>query len=562
MVSRYWSAILLASVLLVFGLGCLGEFVWDDTLLVEQNRITDGRNLLSAFTGDLWANNPGMDLPSGYYRPLLLLDLALDRGLFGLQPSWHRFHNLLWHGLDCLLLYLLLLGLGLGRPARMLALSVFAIHPLQTEPVLFVSARNDLMATGMLLGALLVLMEKGKGRSDEEPALLRLLAGGLLAAGACLSKETAYLGPVFLLILSFTWHGTLPRLRSLLAMASGPALALLLRYLAGIGWPQANHPGQLPAVVLPSLGLAAGRFFWPVDLAPVVNLPTDGSIHWLPLLSLMALFGLLLAFGRRVGLGGLLFGALALFPSLTVISQTGLLGDRYLYLPLVGLCIALAAGIHGATENAPSRERIALLAWLPLTLLLTAATSRQVPTWYDDTSFWEAAVARSPSTYTHKGLAKTLENAGHLDRAAQQYALAIVAPRPDPYPCYNITSVHLKRGDPASAVRAGRSALERGCEASPELLAPLAVALAATASWDQAEELAASIGKDPTGLAVVVRVAAAFRRGDTSPLLAEAQQNSVDTSPLVEQAAWLLEQGGDPGAAAALRNMKNPEETP
>ena len=96
---------LVIAMLVVFLPLLSGEFVWDDHLLVVENSLTD--SLLNAgamFRSDLWAGTPVPEADPGYYRPLVVLDLAVTRAIAGLSPFAHRLHNLLWHGLAVALL--------------------------------------------------------------------------------------------------------------------------------------------------------------------------------------------------------------------------------------------------------------------------------------------------------------------------------------------------------------------------------------------------------------------------------------------------------------------------
>ena len=63
-------------------------FVWDDNSLILGNHLTGSfSNIHRFFSVDLWESTTRTDSPSGYYRPLMLLDLTLDRALFGLDPA-------------------------------------------------------------------------------------------------------------------------------------------------------------------------------------------------------------------------------------------------------------------------------------------------------------------------------------------------------------------------------------------------------------------------------------------------------------------------------------------
>ena len=86
-----------------------GGFVWDDHLLVIENQLTGSLyNIPQMFQTDLWGSTPVPEPEPGYYRPLMLVDLAVSRALFDLNHRLHHLHNLVWHGVAVLLLMVLL----------------------------------------------------------------------------------------------------------------------------------------------------------------------------------------------------------------------------------------------------------------------------------------------------------------------------------------------------------------------------------------------------------------------------------------------------------------------
>ncbi|MSQ02226.1 MAG: hypothetical protein EXR71_10105 [Myxococcales bacterium] len=165
----------------VLGMG----FVSDDPALILVNQPSIAQ-IPGFFFADLW---DGTD--TGYYRPLFVSTLAVDRALFGHEAWGFHLHSLGWH---------LLAGLGVhgvarawaGGRAALVAAAVFLLHPLQTEVVAGVSARNDSMAVALACGAAVVL-------SPPQRRWPRVLLGGALALGALLSKENAGAAVVALL---------------------------------------------------------------------------------------------------------------------------------------------------------------------------------------------------------------------------------------------------------------------------------------------------------------------------------------------------------------------------
>ena len=88
-------------------------WVWDDNLLVVANVLTDSwANIGTFFQIDLWDSSPKqLDRP-GYYRPLMLLGLTVDRLVLGPSPGLHHLHSLAWHLAAAGLLFVLLRQLG------------------------------------------------------------------------------------------------------------------------------------------------------------------------------------------------------------------------------------------------------------------------------------------------------------------------------------------------------------------------------------------------------------------------------------------------------------------
>ena len=104
-------------------------FVWDDQALVLRNTMTgDLSNLPRFFMMDLWDSAEVGEEVSGYYRPLMLVSLAVDRALWGLSPAGHHLHSLVWHLLAMAGGYRLLRPL-LGWQGATLAVALFGLHP-------------------------------------------------------------------------------------------------------------------------------------------------------------------------------------------------------------------------------------------------------------------------------------------------------------------------------------------------------------------------------------------------------------------------------------------------
>ncbi len=504
-----------------------GDFVWDDHLLVVENTLTGSlANVGAMFQTDLWGATPVPDPVPGYYRPLMLVDLAITRSLAGLNHTMHHLHNLLWHCAAVVLLVCLLERILKDRLAAVIGAAVFALHPVQIEVVGFVSARNDPMAVVWLLGALLLL-------SVERPSPRALFGGAVASLAAMLCKESVVFAPLLLAFACRARWGGWGSVRAHAAVLAGFGTAIGLRTAVGVGLPAQADAAHLQAIAAPATAFYLDKLIWPVDIAPVIHFGWLPAVPW----TMAALAIVLLLFIAWIGgpfaRAGLCFAALGLAPAFAAVAHVGAIVDRYLYLPMVGIAWSVAAVVQRPTLRKVSLVAIAAMVGLSM---------QQVPVWKNEATLWKASIERAPSGYAKGALARWLEDQGLYEDAAYWYGEAVTQePRPFHESCYNVTRIHLKLDAPERAIAAGNEALEAGCEKSPELMAPLALAHALEGQWAVAAEIVEGIGKDPTGKAVLVRLAASAAGGDTEPL---RQAGETEGPRLVEQVMRVLTRGG------------------
>src|SRR5581483_746315 len=116
------------------------DFVWDAQSVIRQNAfVHDLRHLgdvltLRVMRMDVMDNN----------RPAFLLSAMLKWVLWGDRPGAFHFTNVLMHAAVVVLLFAFAQRLT-GKWPAFFAVLIFAVHPLNCEPVAEVSYRKDLM---------------------------------------------------------------------------------------------------------------------------------------------------------------------------------------------------------------------------------------------------------------------------------------------------------------------------------------------------------------------------------------------------------------------------------
>lgn len=425
-------------------------FVWDDKPLVVDNTVTDSlANVPAFFTLDLWQTAGGVESDSGYYRPLMLLSLALDRAMWGLSPAGHHLHSVAWHLLAVGLLAVLLRECVPAVPA-IAGATLFALHPVQSEAVAWVAARNDLMVAALVFGSVLALKRQ------------KLVLGGVLALAALLSKESG----VFALALLLAVQRGRASPKQVLALGlAGLGWLGLRNGVAGIGG--ASVPGQAELSflggLLPDVGAHFGGLLLrggPLSVGATleyidVGLPVVVVVWGLGL----GLSGLMLWRGRGLALGGLLFALLALAPAVLAIAVRGQLGERYLYMPLAGLALAVASAV-------PSTRTTSVFT-VVLGLVSAVMVGQRVPDWTNDLTLWNAAAQTTPNGFSHASLGHEVNLRSSGTESCALFREALEADPPYIDVCTQAVRCALKRGDLNEAAL-GADLTSRVCPATPQ----------------------------------------------------------------------------------------------
>ena len=187
--ARPWLG-LWALALVAFGAAVGYPFLhWDD-----PSHLVDNPLVVSQFGAGLGAV---FATPSfGYPAPATVLGWSVEHALFGMRPAVFHATNLVLHLTNVWLLHRLVVRLRVAPRAAAIAAAIFALHPVVTEPVVWVTGRKDLQATAFVLAALVVLL----GHVDAKPSRQRLAIATGLAIVAMLSKPTTAIAPILLVL--------------------------------------------------------------------------------------------------------------------------------------------------------------------------------------------------------------------------------------------------------------------------------------------------------------------------------------------------------------------------
>ncbi len=165
---------------------------WDDDEWIIGNVFVHSFSYLKEiFTQNVLS---GFGLQSNYYRPLLLLSFVFNYVIHGVAPFGYHLVSNGFHIANGVLIFILLAKF-LNRRASFIAALLFLIHPAQTEAVTYISGRGDPMSVFFMLLGLWTFI-----KYHETKKLLFVISSMLLVIAAILSRETAVLLPLLLMI--------------------------------------------------------------------------------------------------------------------------------------------------------------------------------------------------------------------------------------------------------------------------------------------------------------------------------------------------------------------------
>lgn len=423
--------------------------------------------------------------------PLTWLAHAADYQMFGVNPAGHHLVNVLLHALAAwLLFWTLWRATGfMGRSCMVAAL--FALHPINVEPVAWVAELKTMLSMIFLLLAL-----DSYRRYAARPGIGRYSLVALFYALGLMAKSQIIMLP-FILFLWDYWplqrmfpstgpvEGTNrlepapPKSFVWLVTEKIPLFVLAILDAAVTLYVQGSvHPGAWPyshAVRLENAIVAyvryIGKALWPQWLSifyphPGNTLPASeiaGSAALLLAITILVL----LARSRRYLLVGWFWFAISLVPMSGVIHfGDQAMADRYAYQPLCGIFLLICWSAADWSEK--RRFPVAGLAGVSVAILiaLTALTYRQVNYWRDDITLWSHALQASPdNAYTEQRLTGDFLAVGRRDEAMQHLARALSFDPSDAYGNLTLAFYEHERGNLQLALDYYRQAIR-----SPRLL--------------------------------------------------------------------------------------------
>jgi len=379
-----------------------------------------------------------------YYRPLLYSSFIADKYLWGQQESFMHLENILLHALNACLVFFIAAKVSarkgeVSKNVPLFASLLFALHPLATEPVNWLSGRTDLMAGALLFVSFLMLLY-----SLEKGSKPLLLLSSLFFFISPLAKETSifwYPAALFLVYaVSRNPEEKFPkdifstiRTRAFyyLAMTAAPIGYFTLRHFAlknydsGIGLAVKGivKSENLDLFNKIRISLKVFGFYLKKLVAPLpLNFIINSVSNWYVIAGILGiLFCLYLCWRRSLLSSLLLMSACIIAPALLVpLGRMALapVAERYLYMPVAFFAVTLAVGGASLLYRYKVSKGIVTLASLLILLGAGYATWQRNLVWQTNLTFFQECVRQNPDhSSALNELAIALNNAGRHEEA-------------------------------------------------------------------------------------------------------------------------------------------------
>jgi len=502
MKSIYSKLSLVLLIVLVYGNTFFNTFHFDDIPSILEKPWIRGLDKIPEF------------IFSFFQRPLVILSFNLNYSISQFEVWSYHFFNIIFHIIASLLVYQLtqqiifFLERKLNRNTFSLfswpyfTALIFALHPLSTQSVTYISSRSSILATIFYILTLNLFFKGFKRQCDEKSGQIYFLGSALLFLLGGLTKEIIITLPAALFIFHFYFiWGKSPK--KWMSLYGKWVLLLLIPILAGVGYKKLVI-GRFLAASAAKLSSSSWsltqtsvvpfeyfrKFFFPFNLNLDVNFPV--LIDWLNPNNWLGLFslGILIIIWVRISSGlerktywemekrcagfGLAWIFLTLLPTSSFIPLLDTVMEHRTYLPLVGFALVAVSIFSWAYLECMkiSQKRVlgisAQLGMLTVLILFSLIVIDRNKVWKDEFTLWADVKHKSPSlTRPYNNLGQAYDKIGNYDQAIVEFQHALKLNPNYFFGLNNLGNIYGKQRKYKEAIEYFKKALSQKPEYSP-----------------------------------------------------------------------------------------------
>jgi tetratricopeptide (TPR) repeat protein len=363
--------------------------------------------------------------PFAFFQPLLYF-LAFKLG--GLNPIFYRIINIFFH-LGTVFVVYQLISFTNNQILAFLTTSLFAVHPILTESVTWISGGNYVRYSFFFLLSFLFYLLAQKNRK-------RYILSLIFFTLSFFCSEKAVILPLafFIYELSFgelknNWKKLLP-----FFLLSGIWIIFYFskigQRVVGVQLESGMEPGLYNPLLQVSVALTSylQLIFWPDKLTLYHSEMSFSQLeYWIRVFGLIGLIGLIgYAFKKNKTIFfWLSFFIITLIPTLTPLKIAWVVAERYVYLGTIGVLFVIGYWLFGLIQNKKTKS-VGYLIFIIIVISLVTRTIRRNFDWKNEDSLWIATGKTSPSSpNTHNNLGDVYGRRGDLEKSAYEFKKAI-----------------------------------------------------------------------------------------------------------------------------------------
>lgn len=420
------SAFVVPIVLLLAAFAAFGRSLFqgyapiDDALLIYNNVLAHGptwAHLKAAFT----TFDPEL------YIPLTFVSFQLNYLVSGLDPVLYHLTNILIHAINAWLVFYIMKKLSGEKIVAQICALIFAVHPLNSEAVVWLAGRKDLLSTlFFLLSFLFYIKYRAEGWKTYAWSVV-------FFAFALLAKVTPATLPAVLILYDLLLEKRKTDRQFFLDKLPYALLSALFLGIAVFGKERILANAPLADTILmatKSTTFYLQKYLLPVGLHPLHTF--EGpirlfSVDFLPhTLIVLALIGATIWCWKRFPWisFALAYFFVTLAPTYFNFHKgdiTALAVERYAYLPFLGALMLVSIPVGMAVtffSTTKDRQSAGIGIAVGLIALLIMTSFVQTKMWDDERVFHERALALDPSsTYARVEMARYERQTGNTRKA-------------------------------------------------------------------------------------------------------------------------------------------------
>ena len=379
---------------LVYSNTLKNPYLWDDGLFIQSgNFIKKFENVKVFFS----PKNYFKYTQDFTYRPMPFLAHIVNYKIWGINPVGHRLANVFFHIANAVLIYLLVFYLLKNGFVAFLSGLFFVVHPASTEVVNMVSFVETQLSTIFFLLAFIFYLKSKK----FESVLCYFLA--------VFSKETAITLPAVIILYDLLITKNI-RLKKYLPFFAVAVFYLVVRFLI-FRHPtetMVKYPGDSFTtnifVMLKAVPIYLSVIFLPFNLSVEHKIIIPTTFFQAPVIFgflAVIIFVVISIYSYKKSkpvFFWLLFSTVTFLPTSNIIPMQNIIAERYLYLPLIGICVLLALFLEKIAGIGRRHLSAVYVAAFCIVIFFSGLTIIRNCDWKDDFTFYSKTLKQNPDS--------------------------------------------------------------------------------------------------------------------------------------------------------------------